>query len=127
MLDRKIFQCEYCYKRKSFNKTRMKLHEEKCFMNPATKSCATCLWFSPLVTIENRYPIKCYLGMLMKVRKSNRLNLKTQCDKWLNKEVYFDNETCENQDEMERKLLSGEENYFKDLQMVRQCIEVEDY
>lgn len=109
-----INECDFCNK-VSFNKGTIRKHEKMCFFNPVTRSCATCLWFSPLI-VQSGYPVYCYLGKINEVPQDSRLKLNTQCKKWMNHEIYFEHETCENQDEMEEKLLSGKVDYFKSLQ-----------
>lgn len=42
MIERTIYECEHCHKKRLINKTQMKKHEEKCYYNPKTKSCITC-------------------------------------------------------------------------------------
>jgi hypothetical protein len=108
-----INQCDFC-KKVSFYKSNIRQHEKICFYNPATRSCATCLWFSPLI-IQEGFPIECYLGKIDEVPEGSKIKLFTQCEKWMDKKIYFDNETCENQDEMEEELSSGQIDYFKDL------------
>jgi hypothetical protein len=108
-----INQCDFC-KKVSFNKSNLRKHEKICFYDPATKSCATCLWFSPLI-LATGYPYECYIGEIKEVPEGTRMKLKTQCKKWMNQDIYFDNETCENDHEMEEKLVSGEVDYFKTL------------
>ena len=119
MKEVKIFQCDFC-KKTSFNKSYLKRHEKKCFHDPATRSCATCMWFSPLYSFHEfrRYPVKCFLGEVGEVMEGARIKLNTQCNKWMDNEIYLKNETSENQDEMADKLQSGEVNYFKILQIV---------
>lgn len=41
MKEKKVYQCEYCG-RFYFTEKIAKEHEDKCFYNPSTKSCATC-------------------------------------------------------------------------------------
>lgn len=52
------------------------------------------------------------------------MKLNTQCKKWMDHEIYFDHETCENQEEMEEKLLSGQVDYFKTLQKKKKKDEI---
>lgn len=42
MIERVIYQCEHCYKRKLMNKSAMKKHEKECWYNPENKTCVTC-------------------------------------------------------------------------------------
>ena len=108
-----INQCDFC-KKVSFHKSNLRKHEKICFYDPATRSCATCLWFSPLILAKG-YPYECFIGEIKEVPEGSRIKLHTQCKKWMNQDIYFDNETFENEDEMEEKLLSGEVDYFKTL------------
>jgi hypothetical protein len=112
-----INKCDFC-KKTSFNKSVVKKHESICFYNPKTKSCATCLWFSPLYTFHefDCYPVRCHQKTLKSELEGHNMTLKTNCKNWMNIEIYFINETCENQDMMEVKLLSGDVKYFKALQ-----------
>jgi len=75
-----INQCDYC-KKTSFYKSKIKQHEKICFYNPATQSCATCLWFSPLYTFYNFqcFPVRCYAKRIKAVPEDYRMKLKTQC------------------------------------------------
>jgi hypothetical protein len=110
------FECSNCPRPKIYRTAKQaKAHEKKCFYNPETKSCATCLWFSPLI-VEFGFPTQCYLGKIKEVPEGSKMKLNTKCKKWMNHEIYFDHETSENQDEMEEKLVSGEVDYFKTLQ-----------
>jgi hypothetical protein len=42
MIERIIFQCEHCNKKRLFNKTQMKKHENICWYNHKNKTCLTC-------------------------------------------------------------------------------------
>jgi hypothetical protein len=42
MIERTIFECEHCHKKRLMNKSQMKNHEEICWYNPKNKSCLTC-------------------------------------------------------------------------------------
>jgi hypothetical protein len=111
-----INKCDFCNKT-SFNKSTIRQHEKRCFYNPATQSCATCLWFSPLYIFHEfqSYPIQCYAKKIKEVPEDHKLKLNTNCKKWMNFDLYLENETIENQDEMQDKLLCGNVNYFKAL------------
>ena len=111
-----INKCDFC-KKVSFYKSSIRQHEKKCFHNPVTRSCATCLWFSRLYAF---YPVQCYVGEIKEVPEDANMKLNTQCEKWMDFKIYMDNETCENQDEMKEKLLSGQEDYFKALKLVNE-------
>lgn len=42
MRERTIYECEHCCKKRLFVKKKMQQHEEKCWYNPANKTCMTC-------------------------------------------------------------------------------------
>ena len=42
MIERLIYECEYCNKKRLINKTQMKKHEDICWYNPKNKTCLTC-------------------------------------------------------------------------------------
>lgn len=42
MIERTIFECEHCHKKRLINKTQMKKHEEICWYNSKNKTCLTC-------------------------------------------------------------------------------------
>lgn len=109
-----IWKCSFC-KKTSFHKGSINKHEKICFYNPATRSCATCLWFSPLI-LGLGYPVRCYLGLIKEALEDSRMELKTQCERWMDLNIFWDNETVDNQNEIRKKLLEGQEDYFKALQ-----------
>lgn len=111
-----INKCDFC-KKVSFYKSSIKKHEKNCFFNPATRSCATCLWFSPL---HAEYPVECYVGEIKEAPEGSRIKLSTLCEKWMDAEIYVNSETRENQTEMRGKLYSGQKDYFKALQVVNE-------
>jgi hypothetical protein len=76
-----INQCDFC-KRVSFHKSSVRRHEKKCFQNPATRSCVTCLWFSS-PNIEHGYPAECFLGKIEKVPEGSKIKVFTQCEKYI--------------------------------------------
>jgi len=41
MYEVKAYHCSYC-KKYGLSKAWIKKHEQKCFLNPETRSCATC-------------------------------------------------------------------------------------
>jgi hypothetical protein len=108
------YKCGFCPKM-NVKASRIKKHEEICFFNTKTMSCATCLWFSPLI-IEFSDPTRCFIGKIKEVPEGSKMVLNTQCPDWMDQKVYFDHETCENDDEMEEKLVSGDIDYFKTLE-----------
>jgi hypothetical protein len=107
------YKCSFC-KKINTNKSTIKTHEKKCFFNPETKSCATCLWFSPLI-VESVGPTRCFLGKVKEVPEGSKMQLNTQCNNWMDQKIYSNQETYYNDDEMEEKLVSGDVEYFKAL------------
>ena len=45
MIERKIYECEHCNKKRLMNPYQMKYHEKICWYNPKNKTCVTC-WHS---------------------------------------------------------------------------------
>ena len=81
MIERITYQCEYCEKRRMSNKTRMEHHEEKCYWNPLTRSCPTCIWYSEQHDPDEFY--KCYLGRFDCTSDNPKPNIITHCEKWV--------------------------------------------
>lgn len=42
MIERTIYECEHCHKKRLINKSQIKKHEEECFYNPKRKACIIC-------------------------------------------------------------------------------------
>lgn len=42
MIERTIYECEHCHKKRLMNKTQMKKHEDICWYNSKNKTCCTC-------------------------------------------------------------------------------------
>ncbi|WP_026887674.1 hypothetical protein [Clostridium beijerinckii] len=42
MIERTIYECEHCHKRRLINKSAMKKHEGICWYNNKNKTCLTC-------------------------------------------------------------------------------------
>lgn len=65
MIERIIYQCEHCNRKRYFNKTQMKVHEENCWYKPENKTCVTCYYnnfygesnLCALTNIKNEKPI----------------------------------------------------------------------
>lgn len=109
-----VWKCSFC-KKTSFDKGTINKHEKICFYNPATRSCATCLWFSPLI-LGSGNPVHCYLGLMNEALENSRMKLKTNCEKWMDSNLYWVNATADNQDKMSKNLIEGQEDFFKALQ-----------
>jgi hypothetical protein len=119
-----VWKCSFC-KKTSFHKGSINKHEKGCFYNPATRSCATCLWFSPLI-LGSGNPIHCYLGQINEELEDSRMELKTQCERWMDSNKYWENETIENLDDLLSNLLSGNVDYYNALPLVGVKISVHD-
>lgn len=113
MIERKIYQCSFCRKM-LVNKTYMKYHEEKCFRNPLTKSCATCIYFSrhfdPFYTPDE--PYECFAGKFKGTQEIPKPKLKTRCRKWKSIELIEDFDLWENYNEVFDPLFSGDDKKF---------------
>lgn len=102
-----INQCDYC-KRTSFYKSSIRKHEQICFHNPGTRSCATCLWFSPK---HNIWPLDCFRNALKIKGASSRIHLETMCDKWADSYLMVDIEIMDNEYcDIMKLLLAGDED-----------------
>lgn len=86
----KMFECEYCHKTLRKTKKGIDNHENKCFYNEATKSCATCENFCDanftLSVEEKRNKRKCYQGL------SINTGLRTNCDCWVQVDFKHDDD-----------------------------------
>jgi hypothetical protein len=85
MKEIKAFKCDHCGKH-AMSKSYIKSHEKKCFHNPATKSCVTCWYWTPVTEEQERdgttvnivKEMTCKKGVLFEKRK-NRQIFKTNC------------------------------------------------
>ncbi|MGV8092507.1 MAG: hypothetical protein AB2L24_11665 [Mangrovibacterium sp.] len=85
MKEIKAFKCEYCGKHTT-SKSYIKAHEKKCFHNPATRSCVTCWYWTPVMEKQERDGITvnvvkemtCKKGVLFE-KRNNRQIFKTNC------------------------------------------------
>jgi len=103
-----VKQCDYCEKTSKY-KSQMKKHEAKCFSNPQTHCCATCLWYGKNHFI-NGYCCFIGKGHVHNSTGTIEFKLQTQCSKWVN--IDFINEidilSPSNQDFLSM-ILSGDE------------------
>lgn len=72
-----VYQCDYCGRYKKTKKS-VANHEKRCYWNPETRSCITCLY------MPDYEQHTCKDGVDVTDR------LKTQCDKYLCQEDYFE-------------------------------------
>lgn len=78
MIERTVYECEHCHKKRLVSKYAMRDHEKECFYNPDSKSCILCENF-----IQDNSDIE--RGCLMK--QDLRFKLKTNCLYWKQKEI----------------------------------------
>jgi hypothetical protein len=105
MKEIKTNQCDFCTKT-SVNKASIKVHEKKCFYNPITQSCATCLWFSKKNVGD--HPARCLIGEKYVSVNEFRTIFKTKCPKWINAELIEDIEIFDNEHGILDHLLAGD-------------------
>lgn len=79
MIERIIYECEHCHKKRLISKGAMKNHEEKCWWNLKNKTCVTCWhdngWFDN--NPEDGEYRKCFRGI-----EFNSPKPKTHCPLW---------------------------------------------
>lgn len=78
MIERIIYQCEHCNRKRYFNKTQMKTHEEKCWHNIKNKTCVTCGY--------KEYDEDCNLCTLKKIKYNMPFD---NCNDWIDKLDYL--------------------------------------
>ena len=120
MKEVKTNQCDFCSKT-SLNKGSLRVHEKKCFYNPLTQSCATCLWFSRTYGFET---IECYVGEVKDCNKSLKPKLKTRCNKWINAEVVEEIDLFKNENGILDQLISGDREFLKTLTKLKTNSEI---
>ena len=87
------YHCSYC-KVFKLRKYAVVNHEKKCFHNPETMSCATCLFYDRETYIENGsgvfYVLICHKGIsfypgieIKNVFDTFKPQLKTSCSMWI--------------------------------------------
>jgi len=74
-----VWKCSFC-KKTSFHKGTIRKHERECFYNPETRSCASCLWFSP---IHGIWPLQCFINTTKEIDDNSKQKLETQCKRWI--------------------------------------------
>ena len=42
MIEVKMYECEFCHKKRYKTKPPIKRHEDVCYFNPKNKACVTC-------------------------------------------------------------------------------------
>ena len=91
MYTQNAYRCSYCHKY-GLSKSNIKKHEERCFKNPVTRSCATCANFFTCDYSEDTEtkPAKCLAGVIFEEKPNpssvyRSLKLETFCGKWVEK------------------------------------------
>lgn len=105
MKEVKTNQCDFCTKT-SFNKGSIKTHEKKCFYNPVTQSCATCLWFSKKHL--SGPPTICFVGETYVSVNEFKSILNTKCTKWISAELVEDIDILYNEHDILDHILAGD-------------------
>ncbi len=110
-----INQCDFCTKT-SFNKASIKAHEKKCFYNPITQSCATCLWFS-----KNHVSglSVCFVGESFESVKGVNHILRTRCNKWINTAVVEDIDVMENEYGILNQIIAGDPKTLETISRIK--------
>lgn len=100
-----VWKCSFC-KKTTFHKGSINKHEKICFYNPATRSCATCLWFSPLI-LSSGNPANCLRNVFPADSNNthSKVKFKTQCEKWIEIAVIEDIDIWDEQNKKMLKLL----------------------
>lgn len=95
MYEVKAYHCSYC-KRYKLTKAIIIEHERSCFRNPATRSCATCLFYDletkqdGILTFEN---LVCHKGEKFYDKEPQsafehiKPKLRSECRMWVEKPV----------------------------------------
>lgn len=76
------YHCSYC-KVFKLRKSAAINHENKCFYNPATMSCATCLFYDVNESIKPYKGLICHKGVNFYPANVERPKLQTGCTKWV--------------------------------------------
>ena len=88
MIERTIFECEHCNKKRLISKYGMKKHEEKCFYNPIRKACITCNNFinEPIHQLEDGTTEAIAGERECEVNYNIEKELRHNCPLWIEKE-----------------------------------------
>jgi hypothetical protein len=116
MKEVKTNQCDFCTKT-SFDKGSIRVHEKKCFFNPVTQSCATCLWFSKKHL--NGPPTICFVGETYVSVNEFKSILNTKCTKWISVGLVEDIEIFDNEDGILNHLLAGDIEVLKIIEGIK--------
>jgi hypothetical protein len=105
-----VWKCGFC-KKTSFDQGTIRKHEKKCFYNPETNSCASCLWFSPVHEI---WPLECFIDAIEECLTEGKLKLETQCKRWVDVSIIEDLDIWdEHNNEALNLLLQGKEELLQ--------------
>jgi hypothetical protein len=85
MYEVKAYHCSFC-KKYSTAKSVIKTHEKKCFWNPETKSCASCVNFVEKLTLieTGQYlsEMACSANVPFEVENISKVIYNTACIWW---------------------------------------------
>ena len=122
MYTQTAYRCSFCHKT-GLSKSNIVKHEERCFKNPVTRSCATCANLSSAKgfdmyesSIEDRL-VKCLAGIVFEKKQGEdipvekSLKLKTECGKWVERPEEIE-ELIAYQDGITANLDNEEEHSF---------------
>lgn len=76
MKEVKMYECEYCGKRRYKTKKPMTRHEDSCYFNPKNKACVTCKYF-----YNNQALTECCANVGIDISEK----LKYKCNNWKQK------------------------------------------
>ena len=85
MYEVKAYHCSYCRKY-GLTKAWIKKHEETCYHNPVTRSCATCANFKKTNGKEGIFSIEipvCLEGIQIYYEEGKKWELQTNCPNWV--------------------------------------------
>ena len=99
-----VYKCDFCAKT-SFYKASIKAHQKKCYYNPETQSCATCLWLNTNHIIGSA---SCFVGESFESVNEDKPILRTRCNKWINIAIVEDIEVTENEYDVLNQIVSGD-------------------
>jgi len=85
-IERKIYYCKHCQRRRLMDRRKIELHEVECWSNPDNKSCPSCLFsFGGYETDENTGKLKRMFGCYVDPSHERELGEQPPigCEKWI--------------------------------------------
>ena len=95
MKEIKMYECEFCHKKRLKTKKPMQRHEDACYFNPKNKACITCKYLCKEDYGREGMVDSCAIGIELTKKVLVRgfmyetktiPHLKYKCDKWKLKE-----------------------------------------